>query len=201
MPQTVLTVDDDPMILSGLARTLARESFHLLQANSGDEALEIMTREPVDVLLTDDRMPEMTGATLAGHVHASYPDVVILMLTGDTSIGSLAQAINQGHLFRLLLKPCAADDLRDALRAALAHKLVWDRCREAVPLLAQVNTLLTKVDARTSGPSAAAVDPIECQSLADLARHLDRELGRLRQALLPANAALEPKIKSPALGR
>jgi DNA-binding NtrC family response regulator len=191
--QTVLTVDDDPNLLAGLARTLAREPFRLLQASSGDEALTLMMNEPVDVLLTDDRMPEMTGGVLAAHVHATYPEVVIMMLTGDTTIGSLTQAINHGHLFRLLLKPCATDDLKDALRAALTHKLVWDRCREAVPLLAQVNTLLGSVDARTGGAHGGAVDPLACSSLADLAKHLDRELGRLRQSLIGKDAALVPK--------
>ncbi len=192
--QTVLTVDDDPNLLAGIARTLAREPFRLLQASSGDEALSLMMTEPVDVLLTDDRMPEMTGGVLVAHVHATYPEVVTMMLTGDTSIGSLTQAINHGHLFRLLLKPCAADDLKDALRAALTHKLVWDRCREAVPLLAQVNNLLSSVDARTGGAHGAAVDPFACHTLADLARHLDRELVRLRQSLRQSDHSLEPLV-------
>jgi len=193
MSQTVLTVDDDPHLLAGLARTLGREPFRLLQASSGDEALMLMAQEPVDVLLTDDRMPEMTGAMLAAHVHATYPEVVTMMLTGDTSIGSLAQAINHGHLFRLLIKPCAGDDLKDALRAALSHKLVWDRCREAIPLLNQVNTLLGNVDARTGGAHVHAADPRNISSVADLAKHLDLELSHLRKSLLNANAALEPR--------
>jgi len=193
MSQTVLTVDDDPHLLAGLARTLAHEPFRLLQATSGSDALLLLAREPVDVLLTDDGMPGMSGATLAGHVHAAYPEVVTMMLTGDTSVGSLAQAINHGHLFRLLIKPCQGEALRTALRAALSHKLIWDRCREAIPLLRQVNSLLGSVDARTGGSHVHACDPCAITSVADLARHLDGELVRLRRALLTAEGALEPR--------
>jgi adenylate cyclase len=184
MYQTVLIVDDDAAVRAWLAHVLDQADFRLLVAESPAAALELLAVEPVDVVLTDDQMPEMMGSDLVGILHTMYPEVVIVMLTGGTTIHNLSKAINQGHVFRLLLKPCSDTDLVATLRDALAQKLLWDRCREALPILHQVSSLLLAGDEPHHHGQRVEPDPPVCRGLRDLAAHLDGAVARQRQALL-----------------
>ncbi len=101
----VLFVDDEQKILKALERGLLDEPYEALFANSGKEALEILKREEVHVLVTDMRMPEMTGLELLRIVKEIYPYIIRMVLSGYTDIDTLLAAVNQGDIFRFITKP------------------------------------------------------------------------------------------------
>jgi response regulator RpfG family c-di-GMP phosphodiesterase len=117
----VLLVDDEPEILYSLKGLLRRE-FNLFTAESGKQALEILGEHPIDVIMTDQRMPEMTGIELMGKVKATYPDAIRIVFTGYADIRAVIDAINNGGLFRYITKPWDPDDLIEVLQQAVqAH--------------------------------------------------------------------------------
>jgi len=106
----VLFVDDEERILRSLKRGLIDEPYNLLFAGSGKKALDIMEKNEVHVIVTDMRMPEMTGLELLRIVKEKYPDVVRLVLSGYTQVTTLLTAINQGEIFRFITKPWKLED-------------------------------------------------------------------------------------------
>ena len=102
---TILFVDDEDKILKSLKRGLMDKPYNLLFANSGKEALQILEENEVHVIVTDMRMPEMTGLELLRIVKEMYPRVVRLVLSGYTQVTTLLTAINQGEIFRFITKP------------------------------------------------------------------------------------------------
>lgn len=125
MSQRILFVDDEPALLAGIGRHL-RGQFEFDTATGGEEALELISAKgPYAVLVTDMRMPNMDGLTLLDRVKGKAPDTVRMMLTGNTDQGTAVNAINRGHIFSFLNKPCQPDHLKDALRHALRqHQLL-----------------------------------------------------------------------------
>jgi len=120
---TVLFVDDEVNILRALQRLLRQEEMNVLSTDRASEALEIVAREPVQLVVTDQRMPEMSGVDLLSKVRERQPDVVRMLLTGYTEIGVAVDAINRGQIFRLVTKPWNDDELRASIRQAFDH---WD---------------------------------------------------------------------------
>ena len=111
-PPLILLVDDEPDILVALA-DLLEDSFQVLAANGGAEALEILSREPdVAVIVSDQRMPEMTGTEFFSRVKEMYPETVRLVLSGYTDLKSVTDAINRGSIYRFLTKPWDDEELR-----------------------------------------------------------------------------------------
>jgi EAL domain-containing protein (putative c-di-GMP-specific phosphodiesterase class I) len=127
---TVLFVDDDVDLTKTLALTLRRERFRVLTANSGADALEVLSRRPIDVVVSDDQMPAMTGSELLARVRASWPSVVRILLTGQTDIRRAASAVNDANVFRFLLKPCDPGFLVSTLEAAFAASPPPVACKE-----------------------------------------------------------------------
>ena len=103
--RTVLFVDDEEQILKSLKRGLMNEPYKTLFANSGKEALEILEKRDVHVLVTDMRMPEMGGLELLKIVREKYPNIVRMVLSGYTQVTTLLTAINQGEIYKYITKP------------------------------------------------------------------------------------------------
>jgi response regulator RpfG family c-di-GMP phosphodiesterase len=115
----ILCVDDEPNILSGYQRSL-RKQFEIETALSGPEALTKMEENgPYAVLVTDMRMPGMDGIAFLKEAQKAEPNSVRIMLTGNADQQTAANAVNEGHVFRFLNKPCSAEDLAVALTAGL----------------------------------------------------------------------------------
>ncbi|MFN3790919.1 response regulator [Massilia sp.] len=117
---TVLLVDDDPFMLAVLADMLGGEPLRVLSAASGPEALALLGREPVDVILCDQAMPGMTGTEVLARVAAQYPRSVRLMLTGQQDLAEIDAAQRSGLIDAHYAKPVSASSLRERIRAALA---------------------------------------------------------------------------------
>lgn len=115
----ILFVDDDPKVLSGVVRQFD-EAFDISTATSPDEALSMFDGvESFAVVVSDMRMPEMTGVELLSRVRQKSPDTVRIMLTGFADLASTIEAVNEGHIFRFLSKPCSPEILENAIRAGL----------------------------------------------------------------------------------
>jgi adenylate cyclase len=125
----VLFVDDEVNILKALARLFRREPIRVLTASSADDALAVLAREPVRVIVSDQRMPGMPGVKLLARVRERWPDVVRIMLTGYTEIDVAVEAINHGEIFRLLTKPWDDWSLRATVRQALDDWAIRDEVR------------------------------------------------------------------------
>jgi signal transduction histidine kinase len=118
---TLLVVDDETDNLDALER-IFRKRFHLLRANSGHEALAILAEtERVDVIITDQRMPKMTGVEFLEKTLVTHPRTVRILLTGYTDIDSIIAAVNQGHIFRYITKPWDPNDLQNSVERAMEH--------------------------------------------------------------------------------
>jgi two-component system sensor histidine kinase/response regulator len=118
---TLLVVDDESDNLDALER-IFRKRYHFLRASSGSEAISIMRETPeVDVIITDQRMPGMTGVELLERTLSSHPKTVRILLTGYTEIDSIIAAVNQGHIFRYITKPWDTTDLTNSVEQAMEH--------------------------------------------------------------------------------
>lgn len=151
MKQTVLMVDDDQNLLDGMQRTLRGEPYRVLTAAGGEKALAVLAIQNVDVLVSDNQMPGIGGVELLTAVRRDHPAIVNLMLSGQASIGTVVQALNQGQIFRFLIKPCDQEELRRNIRQALAHKLLLDGCRLMLPMFRRQSALLGAIESRHPG--------------------------------------------------
>lgn len=133
MQPTVLIVDDDVSLLDSLQRSLHQAPYRILTESDPLRALEIIGREGVAVLVTDELMPGLTGVELLTSVREHFPRVVGVMLSGQATVAGLVHAINDGWLFRFLIKPCRAQEVDRCIRHALAQFLVLEQCRRLVP--------------------------------------------------------------------
>jgi putative nucleotidyltransferase with HDIG domain len=118
---TVLFVDDEVNILKALQRLLRMEDMHVLTASRATEALELLERNPTQVVVSDQRMPEMSGVDFLAVVRERHPDMVRMMLTGYTEMNVAVDAINRGEIYRLITKPWNDDELRATIRQAFDH--------------------------------------------------------------------------------
>lgn len=123
----ILCLDDEPYVLEGLQRTL-RATYNVLTTTEPHKALELLgdDAEPaIQVIISDMRMPEMTGVAVLERAQEVAPDTTRVLLTGDADVQSAVGAINRGNVFRFILKPCPPEPLRAAIAAAAEqHRLV-----------------------------------------------------------------------------
>jgi DNA-binding NtrC family response regulator len=119
--RALLVVDDEIGILEVLQRVLANEGYKIFTAASACEGLELLAKNPVQVVLSDQRMPGMSGAEFLSRVKILYPDAVRMMLTGYAEFDTLAQAVNEGAIYKFLAKPWEVDQLRANIRGAFLY--------------------------------------------------------------------------------
>jgi len=121
-PWRVLCVDDEQNILSSLRRLLRPHGYQIQIAGGGAEGLQLLEAEPVDLIISDMRMPEMDGAQFLEQVRQRWPDTVRILLTGYADIGSTVDAINKGEIYRYISKPWNDNDLLMVVHHALETK-------------------------------------------------------------------------------
>jgi DNA-binding NtrC family response regulator len=121
--RTVLFVDDDEIVLQSLERGLLDESYNKLFAKSCNETIEILQREEVHVIVTDMRMPEMTGLELLRTIRKDYPHIIGMVLSGYEQDATLMMAAEQGEIFKLIPKPWkfGGEDFEMLVRKAIDH--------------------------------------------------------------------------------
>ena len=117
-PRHLLLVDDEENVLNALVRVLRRDGYTLYTATSVAQAFEILAMHPIEVVLSDQRMPEQNGTVFLSNVKRDYPTTVRLMLSGYTEVGAVTEAINEGSIYKFLTKPWDDGQLRANIREA-----------------------------------------------------------------------------------
>jgi diguanylate cyclase (GGDEF)-like protein/PAS domain S-box-containing protein len=115
---TLLLVDDEENILNALTRMLRRDGYRILTARGAEEALDVLARNDVQVILSDQRMPGASGTEFLSKVKGMYPDTVRMVLSGYTELAAVTAAINEGAIYKFLTKPWNDDELRLQIRDA-----------------------------------------------------------------------------------
>jgi response regulator RpfG family c-di-GMP phosphodiesterase len=154
----VLCVDDEPNILNALRRLLRTEGYHVLTAGSGPEALALLEQTPVDVVISDMRMPEMDGVRLLAEVKTRAPETARILLTAHADVGATIAAINEGEIYRYIAKPWDDTLLLHIVGDAAERKRLRHERARLVKLTQSQNealrdlnaTLESKVRARTA---------------------------------------------------
>src|SRR4051812_6720119 len=142
---TILIVDDEPDVVASV-KDLLRLDYKVLGATRAADALEVVEREPVHVVMTDQRMPEMTGVELLEQVRARRPDAMRLLFTGYADIRAVVDAINRGNVYRYINKPWDPEELMAIIREACdRYDLIAER-RQLLDELRAKNTQLEKAN-------------------------------------------------------
>lgn len=120
--RTLLLVDDEPAILATLKRLLRKHDYRILTAACGEEGLRLLAENSIDVIVSDQRMPGMTGVEFLRQVKTLHPDTVRIVLSGFSDLQSITDAVNEGAIYKFLTKPWDNDQLREHIDEAFRHK-------------------------------------------------------------------------------
>ncbi|MFH1493906.1 MAG: EAL domain-containing protein [Pseudomonadota bacterium] len=120
--RTLLLVDDEPNILSALQRLLRQDGYRILTANDPVAAFEILAQTSVDVVISDQRMPRMSGTEFLSRVRELYPDTLRIVLSGYADLTSITDAVNHGAIYKFLSKPWEDTALRAQISEAFQHQ-------------------------------------------------------------------------------
>jgi len=143
---TLLLVDDEVNVLKSLMRLLHAHNYRLLMAASGTEALTLMAREPVDLVISDMRMPHMDGAELLAKIRQQWPETMRLLLTGHADMTQTVAAINQGEIYRYIAKPWHDDELLLIVAQALEQQKLKRENARLQQLTAEQNAALREAN-------------------------------------------------------
>lgn len=154
---TILCVDDEKNILNSLKRLLRNENYKILTAGSAKEGLKKLETTKVDLVLSDQRMQEISGVEFLSRVKELFPDVIRIILSGYTEVNTITAAINEGNVYKFILKPWNDEELKITIRHSLDHyellqenKKLYLRIREQNEVLKDLNQKLEqKVEERT----------------------------------------------------
>jgi two-component system, probable response regulator PhcQ len=169
MSHKILFVDDDPFITEAFKRTLRKEPYEVLSANSADKALDVLSRVPVDIVISDEMMPGMRGTDFLAIVFREYPDTVRIILTGHANLDTAVRAINDGHIYRFLTKPCNEFELIVTLRQAIQHHELAAESRRLLKAFRKQNVVIRELekdypgilDVKTDSTGAIIIDDSE----------------------------------------
>ena len=140
--RTIVLVDDDRNILDSLARILWQKDYKLVKCENAMEAWDFINSEngEADVIISDNKMPHIYGTELLIAIRKKYPNIIRIMLTGQSDIEDAKKAINEGKVYRFLTKPCDSDELILIIKHSLA---IRDLFLENKRLLEQMKAIKT----------------------------------------------------------
>jgi two-component system probable response regulator PhcQ len=148
---TILLVDDEPNVTDALKRALRREPYEILTATSGVAALDLLDRCHVDVVISDEQMPGMSGSVFLSAVRKQFPHTIRMILSGQASLEAAVRAINEGEVYRFFLKPCNPTDLIFTVQQALTHKRLEDQSRRLLREYQRQASMLARVEHESPG--------------------------------------------------
>lgn len=149
----LLLVDDEPKVLDSLKRMLRKENYELILCANAPDALQMIADSDgdIDLVLADNKMPGLDGTDLLIVIGMRYPNIVRIMLTGNSSLEDAQKAINKGKVYKFLTKPCNVDELKLVIRHALAHKDLWSQNRKLIEKLKDQEELLEEIERKYPG--------------------------------------------------
>lgn len=190
----ILVVDDEEAILETMTFTF-EDDYDVLTATSAPEALELLERnEPVAAVISDQRMPEMTGVEFLAQVFERHPSTVRIILTGFADMDAIIRAINDGHVYAYITKPWEPDQLKQVVRRAVDHHRLVVENERLLRDLRDANVFLE-----------AVMDQLDTGALALDAQGVVRAVNRPALEYLglekdPRGRALEEVLSSAGLG-
>lgn len=140
---TLLFVDDEENVLNSLRRIFLEENYTILTATSGQKALEILGQQSVQLIISDHRMPGMTGAELLKSVREKHHDTIRIMLTGYADVNSIMGAVKEGAVYKFITKPWNDEDLRLTVSLALQQYVLMHENRNLKELARQQQTKIS----------------------------------------------------------
>jgi DNA-binding NtrC family response regulator len=144
MEHTILVVDDEPANLRMIERAL-RKRFKIIQASSAERALRILEKQTVSLILTDQRMPGLSGTELLRQSRAQHPDAVRMVVTAQSDPATFIEAIRHAGAVRVITKPWDPDKLIEIVSQALEKLEVMMETRQSLSQLREANLALDKI--------------------------------------------------------
>lgn len=151
-PQTILCVDDEPSIINALRRLFRREGYRFLSAASGQEGLKILKANEVQIVVSDQRMPEMSGTEFLARVKETNPDALRIVLTGYIDIDSITESINKGHIYKFFLKPWNDQNLKLEIKQAFEQHELIQANKQLANTVVKQNELLSSINENIEPP-------------------------------------------------
>lgn len=159
MPEAkILIVDDEENILNALSRLFRREDYQIFTADSGEEGLNVLDQNKVDLIISDLKMPSMNGIEFFARAKEKNPDALRIMLTGHADLKSVLDAIDRGEVYRFLLKPWNNEELKVAVKQALEFYQVQKENKTLVRTVKKQNELLNKLEMEHPGIAEVRMD-------------------------------------------
>ncbi len=149
----ILIVDDEENILNSLKRLFRKEPYEILTAINGEEGLKILDHHPVDLIISDLKMPEMNGIEFLKRAKEKNSVPLRIMLTGHADLKSILTAIDQGEIYRFLLKPWDDEELKMTIRQALDYYYLWKENRTLVRTVKKQSQILQELEKEHPGIS------------------------------------------------
>jgi two-component system probable response regulator PhcQ len=147
---TILLVDDEPNVTEALKRALRREPYIFLTATSAAAGQELLAQHAIDVVISDEQMPGMSGSEFLASVRKTYPRTIRMILSGQASLEAAVRAINEGEVYRFFLKPCNPTDLIFTIQQALEHKRLQEQSRRLLRDYQRQAALLANLEPRSA---------------------------------------------------
>jgi type II secretory ATPase GspE/PulE/Tfp pilus assembly ATPase PilB-like protein/FixJ family two-component response regulator len=141
---TLLFVDDEENVLSALKRIFLEENYNILTSTSAAKALEIMENQPVQLVISDHRMPGMTGAEMLKCIKDKWPETIRIMLTGYADVNSIMGAVKDGAVYKFITKPWNDEDLRLTVSLALQQYVLIRENRQLKEVAKHQQATITK---------------------------------------------------------
>ena len=187
----------EPTIRKLLVDAFSREPYAIHSADSAKEGLDILGRERVDVIISDEIMPGMSGSEFLAFVRQKYPETIRMILTGHASLEAAIRAINEGEIYRFFTKPCNIFDLSVTVRQALQPKDLMEESRRLLRLVQEQSAFIEKMEKEYPGLTkvkrnangAVIIDEVEegsCQETDALLKQIEITLEK-HEALFPRN--------------
>lgn len=185
----LLLVDDEPNLTSALVRSLDRTQFQIFTADSAQQGLMILAGNDIDVVVSDERMPGMTGSQFLSEVRKQWPNTIRMILSGQADLEAAVRAINEGEVFRFLLKPCHPTELQATILQGLQHKKLVTQSRRLLmehqktqnllEELEKANPGITRIELDEDGAITLEDDPGSTEDVQSLLDDLEREMAKV----------------------
>ncbi|HKK01011.1 MAG TPA: response regulator [Desulfuromonadales bacterium] len=171
MNDALLFVDDEPDVLSALRRALLDEPYEILTVQNAEEALAILKQQPIKVIVSDERMPGMSGADFLTTARETYPQTVRILLTGHASLESTRKAVNSGGIYRFFTKPWDEAELILGLREAVAKYDLQEENRRLLRTVRRQSQEFKALEAHYPGISSVRKDQTGTYLLPELSEN------------------------------
>jgi len=183
MTHKILVVDDEPHVTEALKRMLHREPYEVLTANYANEALQVLAQQPVDVVISDEKMPGIQGVEFLSLVYQHFPDTIRIMLTGHANLDTAVRAINEGQIYRFLMKPCNEKEIRLSIRQAIQQKELAEKSRQLLQKVKEQDIVLRRLERENPGITRVDRDTSGTIIIEEIGSDLDRLIQEINKEL------------------